>query len=96
METILKARGGGGRFGSLADLCERADSRAVNRKVLEALIKCGACDGFGRTRATLFAQMDRTLARAAGIIADRGARAEPRSARSRRTLRRSRNPPASA
>ena len=71
METILKARGGGGRFGSLADLCERADSRAVNRKVLEALIKCGACDGFGRTRATLFAQMDRTLARAAGIIADR-------------------------
>jgi DNA polymerase-3 subunit alpha len=43
----------------------------VNRKVLEALIKSGACDGFGQTRASLFAQIERTLARAAVIIADR-------------------------
>ncbi len=71
VETILKARNAGGKFTSLADLCERVDGRSLNRKVLEALIKCGACDGFGQTRATLFAQMDRTLARAAGIIADR-------------------------
>ena len=47
------------------------DGRTVNRKVLEALIKCGACDCLGQTRATLFAQIDRTLARAASIIADR-------------------------
>ena len=71
MEAILKARDEGGRFRSLADLCERADSRSVNRKVLEGLIKCGACDGFGRTRAALLAQTDWTLARAAGIISDR-------------------------
>jgi DNA polymerase-3 subunit alpha len=38
---------------------------------LEALIKSGACDGFGETRATLFAQIDRTLARAASNLADR-------------------------
>ena len=60
-----------GKFSSLADLCERVDGRSVNRKVLEALIKSGACDCLGQTRATLFAQMDRTLARAASIIADR-------------------------
>jgi DNA polymerase-3 subunit alpha len=71
VETLLKARSEGGAFSSLADLCERVDSRSVNRKALEALIKCGACDGFGRTRATLLAQLERTLARAAGIIADR-------------------------
>ena len=47
------------------------DGRSVNRKVLEALIKCGACDCLGQTRATLFAQIERTLARAASIIADR-------------------------
>ncbi|HET7626554.1 MAG TPA: DNA polymerase III subunit alpha, partial [Verrucomicrobiae bacterium] len=70
VETVLKAREGG-KFTSLSDMCERVDGRSVNRKVLEALIKSGACDGFGQTRATLFAQMDRTLARAAGIIADR-------------------------
>jgi DNA polymerase-3 subunit alpha len=47
------------------------DSRSINRKVLEGLIKCGACDCLGKTRATLFAQIDRTLGRAASIIADR-------------------------
>jgi DNA polymerase-3 subunit alpha len=71
VQSILKARNEGGRFTSLAELCERVDTRTVNRKVLEALIKCGACDGFGETRATLFAQIDRTIARAAGIVADR-------------------------
>jgi len=71
VQAILKARDQGGKFSSLADMCERVDGRSINRKVLEGLIKCGACDCFGKTRATLFAQMDRTLARAASIIADR-------------------------
>jgi DNA polymerase-3 subunit alpha len=71
VEAVLKGRSEGGKFRSLADLCERVDGRTVNRKVLEALIKCGACDCLGQTRATLFAQTDRTLARAASIIADR-------------------------
>src|SRR5262249_36990571 len=56
---------------SLMDLCQRVDGRTVNRKVLEALIKSGACDTFGKTRATLFAQIDHTLARAASIAHDR-------------------------
>jgi DNA polymerase-3 subunit alpha len=47
------------------------DGRTVSRKILEALIKCGACDCLGQTRATLFAQIDRTLARSASVIADR-------------------------
>jgi DNA polymerase-3 subunit alpha len=71
VEAILKARKDGGKFHSLSDMCERVDGRSVNRKVLEALIKCGACDCFGQTRATLFARSDRTLARAASIIDDR-------------------------
>jgi DNA polymerase-3 subunit alpha len=71
VEAILKARGEGGKFNSLSDLCERVDGRTVNRKTLEGLIKSGACDCFGQTRATLFAQIERTLARAASIIADK-------------------------
>jgi DNA polymerase-3 subunit alpha len=71
VQNILKARGEGGRFTSLSELCERVDGRTVTRKTLEALIKTGACDGFGQTRATLFAQIERTLARAASIISDR-------------------------
>ena len=71
VETILKARNEGGKFKSLSDLCERVDGRTVNRKILEALIKSGACDCFGQTRATLCAQIERTLARAAGMLSDR-------------------------
>src|SRR5262249_35953628 len=44
VEAILKARQNGGKFKSLADMCERLDGRSVSRKVLEGLIKCGACD----------------------------------------------------
>jgi REP element-mobilizing transposase RayT len=71
VQSILKARSEGGKFSSLSDFCERVGSRTVNRKILEALIKSGACDCLGQTRATLFAQIERTLARAASVIADR-------------------------
>lgn len=71
VESILKARNEHGKFKSLAELCEHVDGRSVNRKTLEALIKTGACDAFGQTRATLFAQIDRTLARAASILSDK-------------------------
>jgi DNA polymerase III subunit alpha len=71
VRSIIEARQQGGPFQSLADLCERVDARAINRKALEALIKCGACDCFGRTRATLFASAERVLTRAANVVADR-------------------------
>jgi len=71
VNSILDARRQGGDFKSLSDMCERVDIRTVNRKTLEALIKSGACDAFKETRATLFAQIDRTLTRAASIIQDR-------------------------
>jgi DNA polymerase-3 subunit alpha len=71
VENIIAPRKAGGEFKSLGELCERVDARTVNRKVLEALIKSGACDCFRETRATMFAKIDRVLTRAAGIIADR-------------------------
>jgi DNA polymerase-3 subunit alpha len=71
VEAILKARDGHGKFKSLAELCEHVDGRSLGRKTLEALIKTGACDCFGQTRATLFAQIERTLARAASILSDK-------------------------
>jgi DNA polymerase-3 subunit alpha len=71
VESILEAREEGGKFNSLSHLCERVDTRTVNRKVLEALIKSGACDAFGETRASLFALIDHTLARAANNAHDR-------------------------
>ncbi len=71
VEAILTARGTEKPFKSLAELCDRVELRAMNRKVLEALIKAGACDSFGMTRASLTAQIERTLARASSTAADR-------------------------
>ncbi|HEX7862958.1 MAG TPA: DNA polymerase III subunit alpha [Verrucomicrobiae bacterium] len=71
VQSILDARQKDGRFKSLADMCQRVDTRTVNRKVLEALIRSGACDTFGMTRATLFSQIDNTLTRAASLQQDK-------------------------
>ena len=71
VEAILKARAEFGNFKSLAELCERVDGRSLGRKTLEALIKTGACDTFGQTRATLTVQVERSLARAASILSDK-------------------------
>jgi DNA polymerase III subunit alpha len=71
VESILKARAAGDRFKSLEELCERVDNRTVNRKVLEALIKSGACDVLGGTRASMFARIDRALTRAASVNQDK-------------------------
>jgi DNA polymerase-3 subunit alpha len=71
VETILKARNEGGKFKTLSELCERVDGRTLTRKPLEALIKTGACDCFGQSRATHFAQIERTMARAASILSDK-------------------------
>jgi DNA polymerase-3 subunit alpha len=71
VHTIIAARQSGGSFTSLEDLCTRVDTRTMNRKVLEALIKCGACDCLGETRASMFARIDRALARGSSIAADK-------------------------
>jgi DNA polymerase III subunit alpha len=49
VEAIKRARQDGGEFTSLWDFCERVDNRTVNKKAIEALIKCGA---LGSTKAT--------------------------------------------
>jgi len=44
VESILENRKTGGRFKSLEDFCARVDTRLVNRKVVESLVKAGAFD----------------------------------------------------
>jgi DNA polymerase-3 subunit alpha len=71
VESILKARNENGKFKSLSEMCERVDGRTVNRRVLEAFIKTGACDSFKQARAAMFAQIERSLSRAASIQSDK-------------------------
>ena len=71
VQQILKARDEGEKFSSMYDLCMRVDGRSLNRKILEALIKSGACDSLGENRATLFGLIDKALSRAASVASDR-------------------------
>ncbi len=50
VEAIKAARQEGGNFTSLWDFCARVDARAVNKKAIEALVKCGAFGSTGATR----------------------------------------------
>jgi DNA polymerase-3 subunit alpha len=58
VEAIRHAREEGGSFSSLWDFCERVDSRAVNKKAIEALIKCGALGSTGATRKGMLAVLE--------------------------------------
>ncbi len=58
VEAIKRAREDGGPFRSLWDFCERVDARAVNKKAIEALIKCGALGSTGATRRGMLAVLE--------------------------------------
>ena len=59
IEGMLAERGAGGEFADLFDLCRRVDLRKVNRRVFDALIRAGALDSMGDTRASQLANLDR-------------------------------------
>jgi len=61
LETIIDERKESGPFVSLPDFCNRVDSRKVNRRVIESLIKAGAFDSLGAKRSQLFAILDQAL-----------------------------------
>jgi DNA polymerase-3 subunit alpha len=50
VESIKRAREEDGHFTSLWDFCERVDNKSVNKKSIEALIKCGAFGSTGASR----------------------------------------------
>jgi DNA polymerase-3 subunit alpha len=50
VDAVIAAREDGGRFTSIWDFCERVDCRAVNKKGIESLVKCGALDSTGDSR----------------------------------------------
>ena len=61
VRVILDARDAGGEFKDLFELAKRVDTKQVNRRVFEALIKCGALDGLPGNRAQKIAALDAAL-----------------------------------
>ncbi len=61
IDSIIATRNKIGPFKSIYHFVEHVDLRAVNRKVVESLIKSGAFDCFSINRASLMASLDHLL-----------------------------------
>ncbi|CDZ16324.1 DNA polymerase III alpha subunit [Candidatus Johnevansia muelleri] len=61
IEAIINAREKFGNFHNLFDLCQRIDRKRLNKRTLEVLIKSGALDKLGPSRAILYANIDYAL-----------------------------------
>jgi DNA polymerase-3 subunit alpha len=73
IENIQQERSAKGEFRDLFDLCRRIDSRKVNRRVYEALIRSGAADDLGPGRSTMIASLPRATHYAEQHLANRNA-----------------------
>jgi DNA polymerase-3 subunit alpha len=69
MHALIEERARGGRFADLMDFARRVDPKAVNKRMLEALVKAGAFDALNRNRAQSFAAIEMLL-RHAGAAAE--------------------------
>ena len=69
--TILRAREEGVPFESIWDFTERVDPQVVNKRSLEALVKCGAFDSTGASRMGMLACLEQALAWGQKYAADR-------------------------
>ena len=70
VRSIIATRERDGRFKDLFDLAKRVDAKQVNRRVFEALIKCGALDGVLGNRAQKLEALDAALDIAARATRD--------------------------
>ncbi|NRA55657.1 MAG: DNA polymerase III subunit alpha [Gammaproteobacteria bacterium] len=57
VEAILQARAEGGPFKDLFDFCGRVNTKKINKRIFEKLIKAGALDNLGPHRASLMASL---------------------------------------
>ncbi len=67
VEAIIAAREEGGPFADIFDFCERVDPKTYNKRTLEALVKCGAFDNTGHSRAAMLAVHALAVERAAKV-----------------------------
>jgi DNA polymerase-3 subunit alpha len=70
-ESVIRTREKYNRYESIFDFAQKVDLRAVNRKVFESLIKCGAFDSTGIFRSQAMAMLDKILSMAAKTNRDR-------------------------
>lgn len=71
LQSIIEEREAGGKYTSLEDFCNRVDSRKVNSRVIESLIKSGSFDSVGCRRSQLMAIVDQAMEKAKAVQRDK-------------------------
>jgi DNA polymerase-3 subunit alpha len=71
LDSIIEERNKGGRYTSLSDFCNRVDSRRVNSRVIESLIKSGSFDSLGYKRSQLMAILEKAMDQAKAVQRDK-------------------------
>ena len=71
MQILLEERERNGEFTSMEDICNRLDSKSVNKKILESLIRAGALDWTLEPRCALFERVDLALSGASQVHKDK-------------------------
>jgi DNA polymerase III subunit alpha len=61
IRSVLEYRDQHGKFRSLFHFCEEVDSRSLNKRVLESLVKSGALDSLGWRRSQCMAMIDTAI-----------------------------------
>jgi DNA polymerase III subunit alpha len=61
IRSVLQFRDHHGRFQNLFQFCEEVDSRSLNKRVLESLVKSGALDSLGWKRSQCMAMIDAAI-----------------------------------
>lgn len=71
MATAIAEREINGPYTSLEDFSSRLDSKVINKRILENLVKAGALDWTGENRATMFARLEQVVASASSAQRDK-------------------------
>ena len=71
MALAIEERTKNGKFTSLEDFASRLDSKVINKRILENLVKAGALDWTGETRAGMFGRLEQVVASASSAQRDR-------------------------
>ncbi|MDW3207656.1 MAG: DNA polymerase III subunit alpha [Alphaproteobacteria bacterium] len=71
MESVVEARRDGGPFKDIFDFAERVDAKALNKRLVENLVKAGAFDSMEPNRRRLFEALEAILGHGAATQADK-------------------------
>ncbi|MFN9027652.1 MAG: DNA polymerase III subunit alpha, partial [Akkermansiaceae bacterium] len=71
MKTAIYERLAHGEYKSLEDFSSRLDSKVINKRILENLVKAGALDWTGENRATMFSRLEQVVASASASQRDK-------------------------